>query len=30
MIDRPFEIDVFERVDNNLDRTTRSLEFKIN
>ncbi|HET9220308.1 MAG TPA: Ig-like domain-containing protein [Terriglobia bacterium] len=30
MIDRPFEIDVFERVDNNLDRTTRSLQFKIN
>lgn len=29
MIDRPFEIDVFERVDQNLDRTTRSLEFKI-
>ena len=29
MIDRPFEIDVFERVDQNLDRTTRSIEFKI-
>jgi hypothetical protein len=28
-IDRPFEVDVFERVDQNLDRTTRSLEFKI-
>lgn len=24
MIDRPFEIDVFERVDQNLNRTTRS------
>lgn len=29
MIDRPFEIDVFERVDQNLNRTTRSLEFKV-
>jgi hypothetical protein len=29
MIDRPFEIDVFERVDQNLNRTTRSLDFKI-
>jgi hypothetical protein len=30
MIDRPFEIDVFERVDQNLNRTTRSLEFSVN
>jgi hypothetical protein len=30
MIDRPFEIDVFERVDQNLNRTTRSLEFRVN
>jgi hypothetical protein len=29
MVDRPFEIDVFERVDKTLDRTTHSLEFKI-
>jgi hypothetical protein len=29
MIDRPFEIDVFDRVDKNLDRTTRSLQFKV-
>jgi hypothetical protein len=29
MIDRPFEIDVFERVDQNLNRSTRTLEFKI-
>jgi hypothetical protein len=29
MIDRPFEIDVFEQVDKSLDRSTRSLEFKI-
>jgi hypothetical protein len=29
MIDRPFEIDVFEQVDKNLDRATRSVEFKI-
>ena len=29
MIDRPFEIDVFERVDQNLNRTTRSLEFRV-
>ncbi|HET9941950.1 MAG TPA: Ig-like domain-containing protein, partial [Terriglobia bacterium] len=29
MIDRPFEIDVFERVDKNLNRTTRSLQFKV-
>ena len=29
MVDRPFEIDVFERVDKNLNRTTRSLDFKI-
>jgi len=29
MIDRPFEIDVFERVDQNLNRSTRSLEFKV-
>jgi hypothetical protein len=29
MIDRPFEVDVFERVDQNLNRSTRSLEFKV-
>ena len=29
MIDRPFEIDVFERVDQNLNSTTRSLEFRV-
>jgi hypothetical protein len=29
MIDRPFEIDVFERVDQNLNRTTRSLQFTV-
>jgi hypothetical protein len=29
MIDRPFEIDVFERVDQNLNRTTHSIEFKV-
>lgn len=29
MIDRPFEVDVFDRVDKNLNRTTRALEFKI-
>jgi len=29
MIDRPFEIDVFERVDKNLNRTTRELAFRI-
>ena len=29
MIDRPFEIDVFERVDQNLSRSTRSLEFRV-
>ena len=29
MIDRPFEIDVFERVDQNLNRSTRSLEFRV-
>src|SRR5688572_8838233 len=29
MIDRPFEIDVFERVDKNLNRTTRTLQFKV-
>jgi hypothetical protein len=29
MIDRPFEIDVFDTVDQNLDRSTRSLDFKI-
>jgi hypothetical protein len=30
MIDRPFEIDVFERVDQNLNRSTRSIEFRVN
>jgi len=29
MVDRPFEIDVFDRVDQSLNRTTRSIEFKI-
>jgi hypothetical protein len=29
MVDRPFEIDVFERVDNNLSRTTRELKFRV-
>jgi len=29
MIDRPFEIDVFERVDQNLNRTTRSVAFTV-
>jgi hypothetical protein len=29
MIDRPFEIDVFERVDQNLNRSTRTLGFQI-
>jgi len=29
MIDRPFEIDTFERVDENPSRSTRSLEFKV-
>jgi hypothetical protein len=29
MIDRPFEIDVFERVDQNLNRTTRTLPFTV-
>ena len=29
MIDRAFEIDVFERVDQNLNRSTRSIEFKV-
>jgi len=29
MVDRPFEVDVFERVDQSLNRSTRSLEFKI-
>ena len=29
MVDRPFEIDVFDRVDENLNRVTRSIEFKI-
>jgi hypothetical protein len=29
MIDRPFEIDVFERVDQNLNRSTRSLDFQV-
>jgi hypothetical protein len=29
MIDRPFEIDVFDRVEKNLDRSTRSLQFKV-
>jgi hypothetical protein len=29
MIDRPFEIDVFERVDQNLIRSTRSLDFQV-
>ena len=29
MIDRPFEIDVFEKVEKSVDRATRSIEFKI-
>jgi hypothetical protein len=29
MVNRPFEIDVFDKVDENLNRVTQSLEFKI-
>ena len=29
MVDRPFEIDVFERVDQSLNRTTRSISFNV-
>jgi len=29
MIDRPFEIDVFDRVDENLNRSTRIVNFKV-